>query len=249
MKKDHSITKHFGSNLAILLSKKIQDVYPQFAAKSYINAIERECTGKTYTQRVELHAMELKKQLPSNYPKTLEILSGILGPENTKETGMFSNYYWLLPIAKYVEKYGLEHYDLSIVAISEITKRSTAEYAIRPYIMKYPEKAIKTMSNWAQDDNFHIRRLASEGLRPKLPWAKKLEVFIDEPKPVFNILELLKEDTIKYVQKSVANHLTDYLKVNITPTTSLLKVWKESDNPNTKWIVKHATRKISPFEG
>ncbi len=87
--------------------------------------------------------------------------------------------------------------------------------------------------------------MASEGLRPKLPWATKLEIFIYNPKPVFDILETLKEDEVMFVKKSVANHLTDWLKVNKEPTVELIKKWSKSDNINTKWIIKRATRKIN----
>lgn len=242
-KKDYSITPKFGSNLAELLSEKILSVRPGFNSSAYISAIAEKCEGKTYTQRVELHADELKEVLPDDFEKAISILTQILGDENPNQTGMFTNYYWILPIGKFVEKYGLDNYQTSFSAIAEITKRNTGEYAIRPFIRKYPEKTLKQMKQWAQSDNFHLRRLASEGLRPKLPWAPKLDTFIENPSPVFEILELLKEDPIKFVQKSVANHLTDYLKVNPEPTVRLLKKWAKSKNPHTQWIVKHATRK------
>lgn len=156
---------------------------------------------------------------------------------------MFTNYYWLLPVAKFVEKYGLEHYQQSIMTIEEITKRNTGEYAIRPFIRKYPKETIGQMKAWAKSDNFHLRRLSSEGLRPKLPWASKLDLFIDKPKPVFEILTILKADPIRFVQKSVANHLTDYLKVNPKAGCELIKKWQGTTNEHTLWIIKHATRK------
>ncbi len=241
----YSITESFGRNLAELLSERIIQVYPKFDSARYISAIGQKCEGLSYTKRVELHADELALYMPSDYEKAIGLFVKILGPENPNETGMFTNYYWLLPIGKYVEKYGLDKYETSIAAISEITKRNTGEYAIRPYIRKYPEKALQQMKKWAQSENFHLRRLSSEGLRPKLPWAPKLDTFIDNPKPVFEILELLKEDNIKFVQKSVANHMTDWLKVNPEPAKGLLRDWNKSNNPNTQWIVKRSTRKIS----
>lgn len=245
---NYSITEKFGGNLAELLSDKILMVYKDFNKQDFISTIEQNCIGKTYTQRVELLADELHSYLPSNYEKAVNILLSILEEENPNETGMFTKYYWILPIGKFVEKYGLEHYEISINAIEEITKRNTGEYAVRPYIRKYTDKTIKQMKMWARSDNFHLRRLSSEGLRPKLPWATKLETFIDNPKPVFEILELLKRDPIKFVKKSVANHLTDWLKVNPDPAILLLKNWSKSDNEHTKWIIKHATRKFKVLE-
>lgn len=243
MPTSYSITESFGENLAIILSDKILEVYPKFDKKKFTKTIKEKCIGKTYTQRVELLADELKIFLPQDYKKAISILMKILGPENENETGMFTNFYWLLPVGKFVEKYGLDDFDTSIKAISEITKRNTGEYAIRPYIQKYPKQSLAVMKKWAGSKNFHLRRLASEGLRPKLPWAPKLDTFIENPQPVFEILEILKEDEIKFVKKSVANHIRDYSKVNKKEADKILNKWSKSKNEHTQWIVKHATRK------
>ncbi len=239
-----TITELFGANLATILADKIYMVYPQFSRKEFIAKVDYATEGQTYTLRTEIIADILHQFLPQDYRKALIILKQIFGPENPNETGMFTHFYWMMPIGKFVQKYGLDNVELSLDAISEITKRNTGEYAIRPYVRKYPKETLKRMTQWAKSDSFHLRRLASEGLRPKLPWAPKLDLFIDNPKPVFAILELLKEDKVKFVQKSVANHLTDYLKVNPEPTRVLIDAWKGSDNKNTLWIIKHATRKI-----
>lgn len=241
---DYSLAQHFGVNLAELLSGKIKAVYPKFDEQKYIKNIASKVDDLAYSGRIELHARELNSALNLDYKGQIEILTSILGEENPNETGMFKNYYWVLPIGKFVEIYGINDFETSIKAIAEITKRNTGEYAIRVFIKKYPNEMLETMRNWAKSSNFHLRRLASEGLRPKLPWASKLENFIDDPKPVFEILELLKEDNVKFVQRSVANHMNDYLKLNFDAAKELLSKWAKSKNQNTQWIVKHATRKI-----
>ncbi|WP_156286148.1 DNA alkylation repair protein [Oceanivirga salmonicida] len=244
MVEDRSITQYFGDNLAELLSKKIKVVYKDFDSKTYIENIRKECVKLSYTKRIELHADELNRLLPSPYSKSIKILMQILGEENPNETGMFKEFYWCMPIGKFVEKYGIDNFNLSIKAIEEITKRNTGEYAIRPFIRKYPKKTIKIMQEWSKSNNFHLRRLSSEGLRPKLPWATKLDIFIENPKPVFQILKNLMEDDIKFVKKSVANNLTDYLKVNKEEAIKFIKKYQSSNNKNTQWIIKYATRKI-----
>lgn len=244
MATNYSITAKFGRELAALLADKIVAVKPTFPAKKFIDDVAKSVEGKTYTQRVEIIADKLCIYLPGVYAEALGILMRILGPPNPNETGMFTHFYWILPIGKFVEKYGLADFQLSMDAIAEITRRNTGEYAIRPFIRKYPEASLALIKEWAKADDFHLRRLASEGLRPKLPWASKLDTFEQNPTPVFNILELLKEDEIKFVKKSVANHLTDWLKVNRNPTVALIKDWSTSDNLHTQWIIKHATRKI-----
>jgi 3-methyladenine DNA glycosylase AlkC len=242
---DRSISKYYGTQLAELLADRILAVYKEFPQEEYIGAITKKCEGLSYSKRIELHADELYNHLPKEFDRTATILVSILGEENKNETGMFKEFYWILPLGKYVEKYGLAFFDTSMYVIEEITKRNTGEYAVRPFIRLYPEQAIEKMKTWADSDNFHLRRLSSEGLRPKLPWATKLDTFINHPEPVFEILEKLKEDDVMFVKKSVANHLTDWLKVNKKPTVALIEKWNHSNNKNTKWIIKRATRKIS----
>lgn len=238
------VKDYFGKNLAVILSDKIRDVYPDFKYRSYIRAIDKAYEPLEYKERLALHSTELKKYLPEDYNDALAILLSILGPENPEETGMFKNYWWVMPIAHYVEMYGTHHFDASMKAIYQITKRNTGEFAVRPYINKRPKASLVYMKRWAKDKSYHPRRLASEGLRPKLPWAQKLSVFLDEPDSVMEILELLKEDESKFVQKSVANHMNDMLKERPAYTMRILKRWAKSKHPSTKWIVKHALRNL-----
>lgn len=238
-----SITDFFGDNLARILAQKIKKVYPAFDARNFVQKVCKEKEGKTYSERVELLADMLYEFLPKEYERAVNILLSILGPENEHETGMFTHFYWIMPIGKFVEKYGLNDFKLSIRAIEEITKRNTGEYAIRPFIQKYPKQSLVVLTTWAKSHNFHLRRLASEGARPKLPWAPKLDVFVEHPEPIFAILELLKEDPVRFVRKSVANHMRDYLKVNKVAAARVLARWGTSEHAHTRWIVKHARRK------
>ncbi len=244
MAAQNSITNYFGRNLSELLSAKITAVYSDFDSECFIHQVESSVRNKTYTQRVEVIARHLKENLPSAYNEALKILVSILGEKNPNQTGMFKHYYWVLPIGKFIQEYGLDHFELSMRAIEEVTQRNTGEYAIRPFIRKYPEESLEKMEKWANSPSFHLRRLSSEGLRPKLPWAPKLDTFIEHPTPVFAILDQLKQDEIMFVKKSVANHLTDWLKVNQEKTIPLIKDWSASADKNTQWILKRATRTI-----
>lgn len=233
---------NFGKNLAELLNEKIIKAYPDFKSKQFISYVEKNCEPLELKDRVALIAESFEKVLSSDYRKNINLLTAIMGEPNPKETGMFSEFYWLMPVGVYIERNGLNDFETSVKAIYELTQRNTGEYAIRPFIEKYPEQMIKVMADWSKSGNFHIRRLASEGLRPKLPWAKKLDLFIKNYKPVFKILDNLKADKSKFVMKSVANNVNDYLKLNPEPAFALLEKWSESKNENTRWIVKHALR-------
>ena len=233
----------FDEELAKMLAEKILFIYPDFNKKSFIQKAKKGVGALELKDRVELIADELYKNLPDDFDKSWTILEQILGEENEEETGMFKEYYWVMPIAKFVEKYGLEHFKISMKAIEEITKRNTGEYTIRPFIEKYPKQTLKVMLKWSKNKNKHVRRLASEGVRPKLPWAKKLQMFIDDPQPIFPILQNLKDDHSKYVQKSVANNLNDILKDNYSLGIQLIEEWTtQNPTPFRKWIIKHALR-------
>lgn len=234
---------YFDKELAGLMAGKIEPVYPKFQSKSFIKTIADSVDEAELKSRVEIIADALHDFLPGGYKKSVAILLRILGPENEKETGMFKVGYWLMPVAFFVEKYGRDDFKTSIDAIYEITKRHTGEYAVRPFLERYPRKMLSVMMNWSIDKNFHVRRLACEGVRPRLPWAKKMEQFISDPTPILPILENLKEDESLYVRKSVANNLNDILKDNYEIAMRLLKNWSKSNSQKTKWIIKHALRK------
>ena len=234
----------FDKALAEMLAEKLKAVAPGFPAATFCQRVDQQVAELELKARVEVIADELHLQLGKSYPENLETLLNILGPENEEETGMFTNFYWIMPIAKYVEKYGLDHFEQSMQAIEEITKRNTGEYTIRPYLEKYPKKTLAVMKTWAKNDNRHVRRLASEGLRPRLPWAPKLQQFIDDPRAIFPILHLLKDDDSKYVQKSVANCLNDVLKDHPALAQEFLEKWSVKASKNRKWIIKHALRNL-----
>jgi 3-methyladenine DNA glycosylase AlkC len=143
-----------------------------------------------------------------------------------------------------VAKYGLEHYDLSMQALYQMTKRFTAEGAIRPFLQKYPEQTLEILSEWAEDENCHVRRLVSEGTRPRLPWAMQLKQFIEDPRPVLELLEKLKSDPELMVRRSVANNLNDIAKDNPDLVVKILRQWKKIKDEGTQWLIRHAARTL-----
>ncbi|UAB80821.1 DNA alkylation repair protein [Marixanthomonas sp. SCSIO 43207] len=239
----------FDKDLAMLLADKLVAIDPTFNTTSFIQNIEGQLDTLELKDRVEAFADELYHSYDTNYSNGLSKLVAILGPEIKSETGMFSTYYWIMPIAKYVEKYGLHDFTISIKAIEEITKRNTGEYAIRPYITNHKDKTLEYIKRWSTSSNFHLRRLASEGVRPRLPWAKKLDVFIENPRPIIPILNTMKDDPSRYVQKSVANCLNDILKDNFDIGKEIIEQWNHADiGKERKWIIKHALRNFIKSE-
>lgn len=234
----------FDKDLAVLLADKILELQPGFDKNLFVKTVASGVDTLELKDRVELIADELYRTLGEDYEKNISLLTKILGPENENETGMFKEFYWIMPIAKYVEKYGLNDFEVSMDMILEITKRNTSEYTIRPFIQKYTTQTMANMVEWSKNENKHVRRLASEGGRPRLPWAGKLQLFIDDPTPLIPILENLKDDQSKYVQKSVANCLNDVLKDNPDIAKSIIQDWSKNPTKERKWIVKHALRNL-----
>ncbi|OBP13229.1 hypothetical protein A5320_19460 [Rheinheimera sp. SA_1] len=140
-----------------------------------------------------------------------------------------------------VEQFGLEQPLIALAVLGHFTQFSTSEFAIRPFIIRYPELTLPQLALWAQSDNHHLRRLASEGSRPRLPWGQALPQFKKDPSPLLPILEQLKQDPSDYVRRSVANHLNDISKDQPELMLELCQRWF-GQHPDTDWIVKHALR-------
>ncbi len=233
----------FDKQLAQRLADKLEPHYPPFDRSRFIEAVEKGVDDLELKARVAFIADSLREHLPDDYEKAVATLVKSLGPENPNETGMFTDFYWVMPYATFVEKYGLESPEISLDAIAEITKRNTGEFAVRPFLERFPDETFGRMLEWSQASNFHLRRLASEGARPRLPWARKSDSVVDDPSLTLPILENLKDDPVKFVQKSVANHLNDMLKDNYDYAVGTLTRWSKNAGKERRWIIKYALRK------
>jgi 3-methyladenine DNA glycosylase AlkC len=145
--------------------------------------------------------------------------------------------------ADFVEVYGLLDFDISIKAMQCFTINSTSEFAIRQFILKYEDATMKQMLIWATSPNEQLRRLASEGCRPRLPWACSLPIYKKHPAKILKILDVLQDDDVLYVKKSVANNLNDISKDNPQLLIDISKKWY-GQNDNKNWIIKHACRTL-----
>lgn len=143
----------------------------------------------------------------------------------------------------FVEKYGLEHWDTSMAALEHFTQFSSSEFAVRPFIVKNTERMMAQMLAWSTHGNEHVRRLASEGCRPRLPWAMALPAFKEEPAPILPILHNLMQDDSLYVRKSVANNINDIAKDNPDTVVDIVES-KLGEHKHTDWILKHGSRTL-----
>lgn len=172
------------------------------------------------------------------------MLLASLGPEleRTDKFGMEPFRY--LPHVFYVAKHGLDDFETAMTAQYELTKRFSAEFSIRAFITRHPAATMERLRGWAGDANVHVRRLVSEGTRPRLPWAPRLRAFQEDPSPVLDLLEILKDDPERYVQRSVANNVNDIAKDHPDRAAALCRAWLKDAPPGRRWIVGHALRSL-----
>ena len=234
----------FDRDCAIRLGEAVKRNYSGFDVVSYADEVEAALSTLELKARVKLMADQLRARLPQDYETAAAILTNSLGPPLQGETGMFTEGYWLMPVARLVEDHGLENFETSMSLCAEITQRHTAEYAVRPYINSDPDRTLTIMRSWAASPNLHLRRLASEGVRPRLPWAKKLQLFVEDPEPILDLVTPLRVDPSRYVRVSVANLINDVSRDHPDRVIELVKKWGRQDNLLTDWIVKQGTRTL-----
>lgn len=244
MSENKALKNYFGEELAHHLSSLIKPHFPNFPSDLFVQSVTCRIGPLELKGRVAVISDELHNVLPTNYSEALNILLKILGPENKTESGMFTNGYFLMPIAFFVEKYGLQHFEISMNALYEITKRHISEYAIRPFLKSYPDECLKYLNNWLFDANPHVRRLVSEGTRPRLPWAKRIDPINGDPSNNLNLLAPLLKDPSFYVRKSVANHLNDLTKDYRDTTLDWLRRLDLKED-GMIWILRHGLRSLS----
>lgn len=230
--------------LARQLAERIEAVYPQFAREKFVAAVDAELHSLELKPRFGLFADKLRAHLPGAYPDALKLLLAILDDDRHKFEPIEDPGFRLLPIPTFVERYGLEHPRQSLDAMYIITRHSSCESAIRPFITRYPEQTMTQLRAWARDSNEHVRRLVSEGSRPRLPWSPQLTQFIADPAPALALLEFLKDDSSLYVRRSVANHLNDISKDHPQIVLDTMQAWRAGAGEERLWLINHALRSL-----
>jgi 3-methyladenine DNA glycosylase AlkC len=235
-------------NLVVVnqLADRLLSVWPQFDRDGFTTDIVARLEPLSFGERNALIRDKLYEYLPKSFPEAAQLLIDALGPELGEPELKGYDGFIVMPQCDYVAAFGLApaHYELSMRALYEMTKRFTAEGAIRAFLKEYPEETLGRLDTWADDDNCHVRRLVSEGTRPRLPLAPRLQRFIDDPTPVLQLLEKLKSDPVLLVRRSVANNLNDIAKDNPDKVVTTLQAWQQVDNKDTQWIIRHASRTL-----
>jgi 3-methyladenine DNA glycosylase AlkC len=242
-----SLKDRFGPGVPRAIAAMIRAVHPEFPHAEFLRDALAGYGPLSLTARGLHIAAALRRHLPAEYPRAIAILldSASQPHEHRASGGMASFLY--MPHMYFVAQYGLDHFEESMQVQHALTQRFTAEYSIRPFLEKHPEATLARLREWARDSSEHVRRLVSEGTRPRLPWAPRLRAFQQDPRPVIELLELLKDDPSLYVRRSVANNLNDIGKDHPELLVAIAKRWLRGANgerpsPERRWIVNHALR-------
>jgi 3-methyladenine DNA glycosylase AlkC len=216
--------------------------HPSFNSDAFLAAALDGYESLDLTPRAWQITRALHSHLPPDYPSAIGILLASLGAplQSTEKFGMAPFLY--LPHVFFVASYGADHFEESMHAQYELTQRFSAEFSIRVFLEKHERRTLARLRKWASDPSPHVRRLVSEGTRPRLPWAARLRAFQKDPAPVLELLELLKDDPELYVRRSVANNLNDIGKDHPRLLVQTCKRWLKGASEERRWLVSHALR-------
>jgi len=213
----------------------LTDAHPGFDRKRFMAVATTGLDDLTLIQRVRRTTEACHATLPQDFPRAVAVLKQIASRVQHGFVGIF--------LPDFVGQHGHGHFDESMNALKFFTPFSSAEFAIREFLKRDLPRTLAVMERWSRDENEHVRRLASEGSRPRLPWSFRLEALVADPSRTAPILDNLRADPSLYVRKSVANHLNDISKDHADWMLTKLKSW-DLTHPPTQWIAKRAARTL-----
>jgi len=220
------------------LAASLKNVYPAFNGDAFsVRIFDGDWEARELKDRMRHITTVLHDFLPPDYRAALDILR--------QAAPLLSGYgFENMIFPDYVTVYGLDDLEVSLLALEQFTQLISAEFAVRPFIARYQDRLMAQMLAWAQHESPRVRRLASEGCRPRLPWAMALPAFKTNPAPILPILEQLKDDEAESVRRSVANNLNDISKDNPDLVIEVLRRWQAHDTEEMRWITSRALRTL-----
>jgi len=234
----------FNPALVADLAGRVAANLPGFATARFIEEIAADLPALELKQRSLRITAALRAHLPPTYGAALDVLLRSLGPDDGG--GGVEGFYGFrfMPFLNFVGAYGLDEPEMSLDALRTMTRYFSAEFDIRPFILRHPDLTMPRLHEWAEDADWRVRRLASEGTRPRLPWGLRLQPFVADPSPVLAILERLRADPHEVVRRSVANNLNDIAKDHPAVVVATARRWLASGAAESEQIVRHGLRTL-----
>lgn len=236
------LVTQYGPDVPQAIARMVAAVHPRFDAQAFLHDALSGYEALALMPRGRHIAHALRRHLPQRYPHALAIVLASANQPHGRASGLSLASFLYLPHTVFVADFGLADFELSMQALHGLTQRFTAEFSIRPFLQQHRQATLEQLMQWTGDPNEHVRRLVSEGTRPRLPWAARLPDFQRDPAPVLALLERLKDDPALYVRRSVANNLNDIGKDHPTLLADTARAWLQEATPERCWIVQHALR-------
>jgi len=246
LSKDNPFRDVYNPEVIATLGQAIRGVWPEFDADAFAADASTGLEALGMNERAAQITDALEVHLPDDYPTAVGILVDALGEELAEPGKTYWEAFIVIPQCAFVARNGAtpEYFETSMRALHEMTRRMTAEMHLRFILVVDPERAHAILTEWTQDDSPHVRRLVSEGTRTRIPMAGRIRRFIEDPGPVLELLELLKDDASEYVRRSVANNLNDIAKDNPDDVLDVLERWDEGASEERRWVIRHALRTL-----
>ena len=176
-------------------------------------------------------------------PKALDVLVKSL-PAALPNCDSVTDGWLQWPLGQFIADHGRDHFDASMAAMVELTQRFSSEFAVRPFVEEQPDATFAHLLKLTDHPSPHVRRWCSEGTRPRLPWGKKLRALVDDPDPIWPILDALRADPERYVQRSVSNNLNDIAKDHPAAVVARCRDWAKRSPPVAPSLIRHALRTL-----
>lgn len=226
------------------LSEAVARAWPEFDRAGFEKEARTGLAELELKGRVRHIIAALALFLPKDFPRALKTVVRAAGHFPSGRSGDALAGFAAWPLIDWVPEYGLDHFDISLKALRKLTPLFTAEFAVRPFLIQDPARALGHLRSWLDDPDEHVRRLISEGTRPRLPWGGYLPMFREDPRPVIELLEHLKDDPAEYVRRSVANNLNDIAKDHPKQVVKVCRAWKKGASAERRWIIRHGLRTL-----
>jgi len=235
--------------LVICFADHLEKRLDGFDRTAFENVILEALPTLELKARAALIAEHLHHALPKRNKTRAKIIRNMLYRHHDIPKGQQSDDqgitgWGMLPLSMVVGKYGLDDFDGSLLLLKDMTRHFSSEFDVRYYLQADQDRALSIMGSWIADPDPHVRRLVSEGTRPRLPWGIRLPGFVDDPLPLLPLLSALKDDESEYVRRSVANNLNDIAKDHPDLVAGIAEAWLKDADDNRRKLVRHACRSL-----
>jgi len=234
----------FGPDIAERLGRMVAHVADDFDTSRFLALALDGYEELELTARARQISDAFAATLPEEPERAVgTLIDAVRADPSLNDLEGFASFLYL-PLVFFIADHGLDCYEVSMEAQYELTQRFTAEFSIRAYLERYPERTLARLEEWASDPSEHVRRLVSEGTRPRLPWAPRLKRFQDDPAPVIRLLDMLKDDDEEYVRRSVANNLNDISRDHPDLVVEVARRWWKGASPERKKLIRRGLRTL-----